>query len=270
MNTQATHRIRLILRKEWQEFRQQKLLLLGMLMLPILFTVMPLGLLFAVGFAPSDELDDLKPMLEMANLNPLFRGMEGSELAQALIGQPLSVLLLLTPAILPSLIASYSVVGEKVNRTLEPLLATPVPTWELLFAKMLGALVPAVGITWVFGLIFISGLRLMALSDRVFAAIISPAWFILFLICSPLLALIAIAATVAVSSRVSDPRSAQQICAVVIVPLILIIGGQFAGIISLNLTVAAVAAVVLALVAAGMVWLAVRLFKREIILTKWS
>ena len=38
--------------------------------------------------------------------------------------------------------AAHAVVGEKQARTLEPLLATPITTVELLVAKVLGALVP--------------------------------------------------------------------------------------------------------------------------------
>ena len=47
----------------------------------------------------------------------------------------------------PVSIAAHAVIGEKQARTLEPLLATPVSTGELLVAKMLGALLPTLVIS---------------------------------------------------------------------------------------------------------------------------
>lgn len=265
-----TRKIRLIMWKEWLEIRQQRLLLLSMLFLPILFTILPLVLIFAMGQIPPDQLNGVEPLFAMAGENPALRGLSGQELVQALIGQPLSVMLFILPVLLTSIIASYSIVGEKVSRTLEPVLASPVTTLELLIGKMLSALIPVVLLTWFFGAIFLAGLTTVTLSMRVFAAIISPAWFLLILLCAPLLALISIAVTVAASSRANDPRTAQQISAVVILPVILIMVGQLAGLQVLSPIISLVVALVLAIIAAGVTWIASRIFMRESILTKWS
>src|SRR5919201_2057389 len=64
-----------------------------------------------------------------------------------LLGQFL-ILLLLAPISAPLTIASYSIVGEKQLRTLEPLLASPIRTWELLLAKAVAATVPGVVGGW--------------------------------------------------------------------------------------------------------------------------
>ena len=92
----------------------------------------------------------------------------------------------------------------------------------------------------------------------------------MLLLCTPLLALVAIAVMVAVSSRVNDPRTAQQIASVVVVPILALFFGQLTGVLVLDPTFALGAAVVLALIAALGVWAAVRLFDREVILTRWS
>ena len=55
----------------------------------------------------------------------------------------------LIPAILPSIIASYSFVGEKIEKSLEPLLATPTTDGELLFGKSLAAFIPCMVVTYV-------------------------------------------------------------------------------------------------------------------------
>ena len=71
------------------------------------------------------------------------------------------------------------------------------------------------------------------------------------------------------SSRVNDPRTAQQISAVLVVPVLALLFGQLAGVIVLGPALALGIGVVLALIAAGALWVATRLFQREVILTRW-
>ncbi len=246
-----------ILRKEWLELRQDRSILLGTLLPPLLLTLLPLALVAGVGLAPADELGD-GDLSRVAGVNPALAGLEPRELAQAVIGQQLSILLLLMPVIVPSVIASYSIVGEKTRRTLEPLLG-----------KCLAALLPAVAVTWLAGAIFVAGLAALAVSGRVFAAVVSPAWLLVLLVCAPLLALIAVAAMVAVSARVNDPLTAQQLSGVLVLPIATVIIGQVAGLLVLRPALVLAAAAILAALAALAVWGAVRLFQREVILTRW-
>lgn len=150
------------------------------------------------------------------------------------------------------------------------LLATPIKTWELLTGKILAALIPTVAISWLFGAIFIGGMAAVSVSQRVFAAIVSPGWLTVFLLCTPLLAVIAIAAMVAISARVNDPHTAQQLSAWVVLPFLLFFFGQITGRIVLGPLTALGAALALGLIAAAAVWGATRLFQREVILTKWT
>ena len=60
----------------------------------------------------------------------------------------------MTAAILPTAIASYSIVGEKVEKSLEPLLATPTTDGELLLGKSIAAFLPPLIATYIGALIF--------------------------------------------------------------------------------------------------------------------
>jgi ABC-2 type transport system permease protein len=55
---------------------------------------------------------------------------------------------------LPTPIASYTLVGEKVERSLEPLLATPTTDSEILIGKGIAALLPAIGSVWAGSVVF--------------------------------------------------------------------------------------------------------------------
>jgi ABC-2 type transport system permease protein len=258
-----------LLQKEWLEFKHQRALLFSIIFVPIILTLIPLVALYAIGHTPSkNDMDEINAAAAQAN--PALAGMREGELAQAIMGQAFSSMFLLLPMLLPSIIASYSIVGEKSNRTLEPLLATPIKTWELLSGKILAALLPSMVLTWLAGTIFIVGVGVSALSARVFAAIASPGWLTVFIICTPLLALIAIAAMVAISARVNDPRTAQQFSAWVVVPFLAVFFGQITGVLVLSPLIALVAAIMLAVIAGLAVWGVTALFQREVILTRWT
>ncbi len=261
--------ILIILHKEWLELRQQRGLLAGMVALPLLFSLLPLAVLLGTGASDLSSLDlsDLPPA---ALVNPVLAGLGPTELVQAVGAQQMAMLFVLLPIILPSIIASYTIVGEKTGRTLEPLLATPVRTWELLAGKGLVAVLPSVLLTWLAAGVFAAEVALLAVSPRVVAAVLTPGWVLVILLCAPLLVMIAVGGMVAVSSRVNDPRTAQQYSALGIVPFMMLFFGQLAGVVVLGPLAALVGALVLALLAALTLWAATRLFEREVILTRWK
>jgi ABC-2 type transport system permease protein len=254
------------MRREWWELKRQRELLFGISLVPALLTGIPIVLTYLVKYMP----DNFQQPLPFEKINPALIGMNLVERQQTFVGQTFAVMLLLIPLIVPSVIASYSIIGEKLARTLEPVLATPVTTGELLFGKCLAAGIPAVVITWACGAIFITGLSLVTVSTRVLKAVISPGWLIVLILCVPLIVLIAVTAMVAISSRVNDPRTAQQISAVAVIPVLAMFFGQLAGVLVLSPLFALGFVVVLAVAAFASISLAVRVFQREVILTRWS
>jgi ABC-2 type transport system permease protein len=252
----------IVLEKEWLELRLQPTLLLATLILPPLITAFAIAGFFAVGKIAG-------PIPQGGPLPPDFAALAPHEVAQAIVGRQFSTLFLLLPIFIPSVLASYAIVGEKRERTLEPVLATPIRTWELLLGKILAALVPALAITIASASLFIAGILAFAVTDRVREIVVTPGWILAVLVDTPLLALIGVALIVVLSSRVNDPRTAQQISAVLIVPVLGLLFGQLAGVIVLGPALALGIGAILAIVAAGALWAATRLFQREVILTRW-
>ena len=93
------------------------------------------------------DSSDFQIALEMYKDQPSMRALDPEGAVQAWIFQQFLVLLVLTPVAGSMSLAAYSVIGEKQARTLEPLLATPITTFELLAAKVLGSLLPALVLT---------------------------------------------------------------------------------------------------------------------------
>ncbi len=112
-------------------------------------------------------------------------------------------------AYLPTAIASYSLVGEKVEKSLEPLLATPITDGELLLGKSIAAFLPPIVAIYIGAAVF------MALIDHFTHQTLGyyyfPNWTmgIILLVVAPLAAILSVQASVIISARASDVRAAQ-------------------------------------------------------------
>ena len=283
----ARTRIGVILRKEWLELRGERGLILGTVLPPLFFTLLPVLLALAVGVIPHESSSALvpppslgsgmdpgagssAPIISAQDSGLDLRDLRTQALEQAIIGSQFSLLFLLLPIIVPAVIASYSIVGEKTGRTLEPLLAAPIHVGELLLGKALAAFLPAVGITWAGALVFGLGMWAVSVDPIVVSRVVTAPWVLSVLLVAPLMSLIAIGLTVAVSARVRDPRTAQQISAVLILPIIGVVLGRISGLLTFNTPFVLAWSAVLAVIALAVGWVAARAFKREAILTRWS
>jgi ABC-2 type transport system permease protein len=161
-------------------------------------------------------------------------------------------------------------VGEKTTHSLEPLLATPITTGELLAGKNLASVIPAVIATWAGFAIFAIGTLIITGGGALAAQLLNPMWLIAIFLAGPLMAVLSVNFSVMISSRVNDPRVAEQLSAVIIIPILAVFFGQIAGVFILNSTLILFLCVVLLLIDILMVYLAVRLFQRETILTRWK
>jgi ABC-2 type transport system permease protein len=258
----------IILQKDLLEIRLQRTLMFGIILPALVFTVLPIVIAFALGHANPNASNTNNSSAMLSSLG--LTGLTAQEAAQVVTVKQIAIIYLMLPGLLTSVIASYSIVGEKSSRTLEPILATPIRTWELLMGKCLASLVPGIGLTWLSGLIFIIAMAIVAVSQRAFAAIVSPGWLVLFLVWAPLLAIIANAFMIAISSRVNEPRTAQQLSAWLVVPFMAVFFSQLAGIQVLGPLVVLVTAFVLLIIAVAAMWGATTLFQREAILTRWK
>ncbi len=249
----------LILRKELLELRRSPVLLLSMISLPATVVAVPVGLLaWLVHAAPEQALAFVIDIYG-ANSQGLQMGV-----AQVLARNWLPMFLVL-PIFLPILLAAQSIGGERERRTLEPLLATRVSTLSIILGKSIAALVPALAITWVASALFCAGI------DLVIGRLLLPdaAWLFGTLVLSPLLALFGNAMAVVVSSRVLDPRAAQNLAATTVLPLLGLLVVQLAGRIALGPRFYGALALGVAAADVALVFAAVHLFDRERLLTQW-
>ena len=263
-----TRKIKIIIRKEWAEVFKNRMVIFSVLFMPLLFTAIPLIFLFTMRSTGSTEnLTSDMPSQFTAFCKP---GLNGGECFQIYMVSQFILLYMIVPLIIPVNIAAYSIVGEKTTHSLEPLLATPITTAELLAGKNLAAVIPAVLATWIgFGL-YALGASLLVENPLVLSALIDPMWLLAIFLVGPLLAVLAVNFSIMVSSRVNDPRVAEQLSSIVIVPVLGLFFGQISGLLLLNNRVVIAFAAGLVVLDGLLIALAVRLFQRETILTRWK
>jgi len=150
------------------------------------------------------------------------------------------------------------------------LLATPITTAQLLIGKNLAAALPAILATWVSYTLFAFGAYLLTFSVSLIRMILDPLWLIAVLVIGPLLSILAVNFAIMVSSRVTDPRVAEQLSVVVILPILLLMFGQIAGIVILNRGLMLLLGLGVLVVDAILIPLAINMFQRESILTRWK
>ncbi len=173
-------------------------------------------------------------------------------------------------AILPASIAAYSIVGEKVEKSLEPLLATPMSDGEILLGKTIAAFVPPVIAVWMGASIF------MVASDFILRGPLGYYYFpnlnagIMLLLLVPLAAIFSTQLAVIASSRLSDARSANQFAGVMFVPFMAIFLAAVEGFITFSINTLLIISAVVLVLDVVLFSISTSTFNREEILTKWE
>jgi ABC-2 type transport system permease protein len=230
--------------KDFKVFRKKKLVIYLMVVFPLLFSFL-LPAVIVVAKTSKAEISILLPAF--------------------------TFLYLVLAGVIPTTIASYSIVGEKVEKSLEPLLATPTTDSEILFGKVISAFLPSItGILGGFAIF-------MFLMDLVTRARLGYYFFpnlnsdLVFFLMVPLAVIMSVEWNVFVSSRASDVRVAQQVGGLLMAPFVGIYVAGELNLIGLGVTnnllyicaALAVADVILFTLARAT-------FRREEILTKWK
>jgi len=237
----SRERIVAVVRKEVREFRRNRFVVVTMGVLPVVFLITPMLTIFRIPDSAS-----------------------GTQV-KAAVGT-ISLLMLIVPIVLPPVIAAYSVVGEREQGTLEPVLTTPVRASELLLGKAIAAFMPSIGIAYaIYGIVLVA-VRFGA-AHVVRSVIFHPPEMLAQLLFAPLLALWAIWVGIGISTRASDVRVAQQLATVASLPLL-----GFTSLITFQVikpsVPLAIGLALALLVADGILWRIVsRIFDRERLVT---
>lgn len=255
------------MRKDWEEVRQIRSVLVMIFALPLLLVVIGV-LTFYYGVLPTPVRE-----ADIAVYRLIIAGgttMTAKEVLMHFWANQWLIYLLLAPGVVPTVIASFSIVGEKVQKTLEPLLATPASDQEILIGKTLAGVLPALASTFLAFAVYVVAIDYASYPLLGYLLVPTPAWLLAMVVLAPLLAFLGVFLLVLVSSRTSDVRSAQQIGAVVVVPIIVLFVLQLGGRVAFTVEFVLLGIGVLIAADLFLLRLAQRIFHREAILTRWK
>jgi ABC-type transport system involved in multi-copper enzyme maturation permease subunit len=189
----SLRRIGAVVRKELRDDRRNRTILVAVAIFPLIFLVQPLVVIF----------------------------LEPSSSAGTLRQSHLLLYMLAIPVLTPSVLAAYSVAGERQQGSLEPMLSTPIRQEEFLLGKALAALLPSVAIAYLVFAVFIGCVLLFA-QPEVAHGLLRGQDILAQVLLTPLLAGFSIWIGIAISTRSSDARVAQQLSLVASLPLVLL------------------------------------------------
>ena len=174
-------------------------------------------------------------------------------------------------AYLATPIASYTIVGEKVEKSLEPLLATPTTDSEILLGKGIAAFFPPLAALLGGSALFMLLMDLTTKGKLGYYYFPDSNTAIVILLLLPLALLMSVQMNIIVSSRVTDIRAGQQLGALAVLPFAgLYVSGEL-DLINLgdasNLLIIAAALLVVDVL---LFFVSRATFRREEILTKWK
>jgi ABC-2 type transport system permease protein len=256
-----------IFRREWKEILKNRTLLQTMVLMPILLVALPTGVILFMNSVVLDFAEKNRAP-EVVSKFGTISGADNTTVLAGLITLCFTFFLPL-PAVLPMTIASSSLVNEKEKRSLEPLLATPVKTSEILWGKSLSAIVPAIILTWVSFILLVLVLGLI-LNRNVITKLDLPLWFAIIGLWTPALATWTTLVGVAISSRAKDARAATQAGSFMVIPILALIIGMGTGVVVINWAVFGIGLILWLMAVAVAYYIANQLFDRETILTRWK
>jgi ABC-type Na+ efflux pump permease subunit len=241
----------IIASKDFKTFVKKKNIIYSTVVLPLIISFL---LPIVIEYVENKNGGSKFPVPEFAVLLPAF-----------------TFFYLILAGVIPTTLASYSIVGEKVEKSLEPLLATPTTDSEILLGKGISAFLPPIAAILGGSTIFMVLMDLVTYSKLGYYFF--PNWnaVIVLYFMVPLAAIMSVEWNVVISSRVSDIRIAQQVGGLIVAPLAGIYVSGELNIIPLgdtnNLLIIAGILLVVDLL---LLFVARATFQREEILTKWK
>jgi ABC-type Na+ efflux pump permease subunit len=222
----------------------------------IVYTLVAFPLSMAIGLPAVVWLVEMKNAISFVTLFPVFNAF--------------AFFFIIVASTLPTGMASYSIVGEKVEKSLEPLLATPATDSEILLGKSLAAFIPSIAATYFGATIFM--VLIDVITHQQLGYLFYPNWNagIFLLLAAPLACLFSVELNVIVSARVNDVRAANQFGGLLVIPFaaLYVLGEiNFVPLTANNLLIISAA---LLFVDVLLFFVSRSTFSREEILTKWK
>ena len=221
-----------IIKKDFRSVTANRRLFASLLIVPLVLTiVLPSVFVFLIHMTPDDP--DIQSLL---NLLPQASRSSSLELTVTglIINQILPVFFLIIPIMTASIMAASAFVGEKEKHTLETLLYCPLSVKQIFRAKVMASFLLSMMVSLISfcAMVLVLELETFLLMGRLLRPDVN--WLVILLLVSPAISLIAVTLIVRGSAKAQSVEESQQSAVFLIIPVVLLMAGQFTGAMLLN------------------------------------
>lgn len=257
-----------IVRKDLKVVLQNKGVLYPIILVPlIMFVVLPILVALAPSFvniagASLNQIDEMLGRMPAGLQHELAYYSLDQKMIVFILVYMLAPMFLILPLMVASVIAADSFAGEKERKTLEALLYTPTTDRELFVAKMLSAWLAAVVVAFAGFILY--AVVVNTASWPVVGHIFFPnvMWVVLVVWVAPATAGLGLLVMVLVSARAQGFQDAYQVGSMVVLPVLLLVFGQVAGVMYFSVGLVLLLGLVFWLIGGLLLWFSSRSFKR--------
>lgn len=224
-----------IIKKDLGAVAANKRMLSVMLIVPFVMAVILPSIFILILYFEPESANDFQELMNIA-----FDGQGGDPnqmVLSLLMSSIMPIFFMMIPIMVASVMAASSFVGEKEKRTLETLLYSPLSLKQIFRAKILAPFIMSM-------LISVLSFLLMFLVTQVeivltTGSLLLPdaSWLVVMLLLSPAVSLISITLIVRGSAKAQSTEESQQRSALLVLPIVLLIAGQFSGLVWINIWV---------------------------------
>lgn len=253
-----------VVRKDLLAVSRSKAVVVPMLLVPLLLLVLLPALIgLAARSSTAPDVSGFLGQLPEALARPVARLPPQEQLVVLVNGYLLAPLFLIVPLMVSSVLAADAFAGERERRTLEALLHLPIDTRDLFLAKLLGAFLPSVAVSWIGFVCFAVVANGIAwpVMGRVFVP--NRLWLVVIFWVAPAVAALGLGVMVRVSARAKTAQEANQLGGAVVLPLIFLAMGQSTGLLLLDVPVALAIGLAIWVVAGLLCWRGATRFTRD-------
>lgn len=222
-----------IIKKDIRGVTSNRRLFVPLLIVPLVLTIIVPSIFILVAHYVPEETEDFQKLLEQIQISRMNDSLELT-MIHLVLNYILPMFFLLIPIMSASIMSASAFVGEKEKRTLETLLYCPLSLKQIFQAKVLASFVLSMFVSITSFLVMF-----IVLETEIFIilhSLILPGikWLLVLVLVSPAISLIAITLMVRVSAKAQSVEDAQQSAVFLILPILFLIIGQFAGILLIN------------------------------------
>lgn len=219
-----------IIKKDIRGIAANRRMMISLLVVPIVLTVFLPTVFILTTYLIPDEAQELQKLLTFLPTDWQNQNISDA-LAGLLLNYFLPVFFLIIPVMAASVMAASSFVGEKEKHTLETLLYAPLSLRQIFRAKVFAAFLLSMFVS-----VFSFFIMLIVLETEVFfitsGSFILPGiqWLFIMLLVSPAISLIAVTLIVRASAKAQSMEDAQQGAVFLLLPILMLLVGQFTGV----------------------------------------